>query len=275
VNRIIIGILLLFPLFAFSQEFDLSDCCDRSSESQVLDLEFKTIYQEEFAGGANGKLGSNIWTRNSTVVQTAEGQFTVTFDTPHPDGVFYHISYEGIEDNLRDNPKVTTIEGTKSANGFQVMITVDDNGAGADIYEDNGWSFSVAAPCEVLSNASLSQGGDAGSDNEGSPSLPAANGKVVSDNFQDQQFVPFNLQVRNTTNAPVQWEAYLQSVPYCTIPNITYPQGFTAVLVTTNNIDGTCNHLFSGSLPAFENIEIKADVVLPFGNQSGLTLYCQ
>ena len=136
----------------------LTNCadCDATNEIQTLTTTPVTIYQEQYSGGSNSKLGASIWTRNTTVTQTAEGLFTVVFNAPHADGSDYHISYEGIEDANRDNPKITTVEGTKTANGFDVMITVDDNGTGADVYEDNAWSFGVDAPIQVLQTVTIS-----------------------------------------------------------------------------------------------------------------------
>ena len=107
---------------------------------------------------------------------------------------------------------------------------------------------------------------------EGLPTLAAAHGIVVSDNFQDQQFIPFNLQVRNTTGSTVKWEALVTEAPYATIPNINLNG---ATLVTTDNGDGTYNHLFTGTTAAFQNIVITGGVADPFGNGSGLTLFAE
>ena len=129
---------------------------DATNEIQTITNTFTTIYQEQYAGGARGLLGTSIWTRNATITQLSEGLFEVEFAIPHPDSTAYHISYEGIESETdRDNPKITTVDGSKSATGFQVMITVDDNGIAADVYEDNPWSFSVDAPIDVITNLSL------------------------------------------------------------------------------------------------------------------------
>lgn len=122
-----------------------------------LDVTTTQIYSEKIAGGDNGVNGSEIWERNSTVTRLQEGYYRVAFDNPHPDGIEYHVSFSGSEPlNTRDNPKVTLIYDTKSATGFDVMITVDDNGTGADPLEDNGWSFSVEVPVDVVSSVSAS-----------------------------------------------------------------------------------------------------------------------
>ena len=76
-------------------------------------------------------------------------------------------------------------------------------------------------------------GGTGGGGNFGTP----ANGDLVSDNFQDGNGgAPFNLQVRNTTNATTGWTAVLASVPYATIPDLV-PGDYT--LTTTMNPGGT------------------------------------
>ena len=117
-------------------------------------------------------------------------------------------------------------------------------------------------------DAMIYQGGAA----EGEPSLGAANGIVVSDNFQDQNFVPFNLQVRNTTGSPVKFEALVENVGYATVPNITL---HAATMLTTDNGDGTYNHLFSGALNAYQNIVMFGSPVEPFGDGSGLSLFAE
>jgi SepF-like predicted cell division protein (DUF552 family) len=114
-----------------------------------------TIYEEFYAGGANGDTAP-VWSRNATVVRLSDGRWQVTFATPHPDGIDYHVSFGAEEPNTtRDNPKKTIEQGSKTANGFIMMLTVDDNGTGADPYNDQPWSFGVAAPVQVLQTAVL------------------------------------------------------------------------------------------------------------------------
>lgn len=102
--------------------------------------------------------------------------------------------------------------------------------------------------------------------------LPDAAGKVVSDNFQDQQYIPFNLQVRNTTGSTVRWEALVENVEYPTIPNLNLNG---ATLETTDHGDGTYTHLFSGTTAAYQNNVIRGSVVKPFGTGAGLSLYAE
>lgn len=110
-----------------------------------------TIYVEEFAGGSSNGQQSGAWTRNATVARTAGGRWTVTFASPHPDGVDYNPSFSWEESGTaRRNPKIGIVQGSKTANGFNVMITVDDNGGTADVYSDQPWSFGVTAPRVVL-----------------------------------------------------------------------------------------------------------------------------
>lgn len=111
-----------------------------------------------------------------------------------------------------------------------------------------------------------------GPSEEGEPTLAAAEGKVVSDNFQDQQFIPFNLQVRNTTGSAVRWEALVANVGYASVPNLNL-NGTT--LVTSDNGDGTFSHLFSGTSAPFQNTVISGGIVEPVGTGSGLSLYAE
>jgi len=107
---------------------------------------------------------------------------------------------------------------------------------------------------------------------EGEPTLAAANGLVVSDNFQDQMFIPFNLQVRNATGKAVKWEALLENVGYASIPDLNLNG---ATLITTDNGDGTFNHLFSGSNAPYQGIIMFGGVVEPVGNGTGLRLFAE
>ena len=117
----------------------------------VLASTTQTVYAECHAGGSTNGAAGGAWARRSTVSRLAAGRWQVAFDTPHPDGDAYHVSFSGEESNVtRDNPKFTIEQGSKTAAGFTVMITVDDNGAGADTYNDQPWSYGVACPVTVL-----------------------------------------------------------------------------------------------------------------------------
>ena len=92
-----------------------------------------------------------------------------------------------------------------------------------------------------------------------------ANGDLVSDNFQDGgSNSPFDLQVRNTTNAATNWQAVVTG-PYTTIPNLA---AGNYTLQTTDNGDGTYTHVFTGTTPlgAFGNITITGDAPIPAGS---------
>ena len=115
-------------------------------------------------------------------------------------------------------------------------------------------------------------GGEGG---ESDPTLPPADGKVVSDNFQDGNGnAPFNLQVRNTTGNSANWQALVSGVPYATIPGLV---AGNYTLATTDNGDGTYDHLFTGTTPlgGFQNIIITGGLPVPAGTGGGLTLYCE
>lgn len=82
--------------------------------------------------------------KNCTINRAAAGRYDVTFTRPHPNGADYSVIASGEEDaGNRDNPKVTVVRGSRTANGFRVMVTVDDNGGSADTYVDDEFSFVV------------------------------------------------------------------------------------------------------------------------------------
>lgn len=79
-----------------------------------------------------------------SAVRDAVGRYTVTFSSAHPWGDDYPVLLASEEDAPnRDVRKISLVEGSRDASGFQVQITVDDNGTAADLYVDEDWSFSV------------------------------------------------------------------------------------------------------------------------------------
>ena len=104
------------------------------------------------------------------------------------------------------------------------------------------------------------------------PTLPSANGIVVSDVFQDLQFVPYNLQVRNTTGQAVHWEALVENVNYSEIPSL-FSGNYS--VTTSQNADGTFNHLFASTEPlaAFQNFVISGGILENFSIGTGLSLF--
>ena len=87
----------------------------------------------------------------------------------------------------RDTPDITIVQGSKTATSFMVQITTGDNGGVADVHIDTPFTLAIDAPVSVLNSATLG---------EGATTLTPANGAIVSDNFQDGNGgAPFNLQV--------------------------------------------------------------------------------
>jgi hypothetical protein len=131
------------------------------SSAQTLNLETEQIYEGFVAVGANGLNGSELWARRASVTPFGPSggniwRYTIVFDVPHPDGDDYSITVGGHEDiNNRDNPKITVVQATKSANGFQLMVTTDDNGTAPDNPANNAWSVSVDYPRTVVVDAEL------------------------------------------------------------------------------------------------------------------------
>lgn len=87
---------------------------------------------------------NTIAASNCTVQRAAAGLYDVAFIQPHPSGAAYAVIASGEEDqNNRDCAKVTVVRGTRTENGFRLMITVDDNGTTADTLIDDEFSFVV------------------------------------------------------------------------------------------------------------------------------------
>jgi hypothetical protein len=85
-------------------------------------------------GDANYILGA-------TVERTAEGRYTVTFDTAHTNGADYPVLFS-MQQNIGQDDYVPAYTNV-TAMGFDVEITEQDNGGTAGVYQDAGFSFYV------------------------------------------------------------------------------------------------------------------------------------
>lgn len=112
-----------------------------------------TIYHERYAGRTNIGGLTVDFTRNSTMTRTGTGVWEVRFTGGvHPDGDNYSLGlWVGESGTDRDVAKISIIDGSLTSSGFDVQLTADDNGATADILEDNSWGWTVSAPINVLS----------------------------------------------------------------------------------------------------------------------------
>ncbi len=73
---------------------------------------------------------------------------------------------------------------------------------------------------------------------------------LVINFFDDGPFNPYQLQIRNTTGALLNYEVFVENVPYATIPGLNLGNH---TLITTNNGDGTFNYLFTSTAPIGPN----------------------
>lgn len=129
----------------------VQDLMENPSNDITTIVEKKTIYEEYFAWCATNT--TVVFDRNVTMTRTNVGRWQVRFDSPHTDWANYVPQLLAIEDSVnRDVPKVSMVEWTQNANGFDVQITVDDNWTAADPYVDRNRCFSVDQACEVVSN---------------------------------------------------------------------------------------------------------------------------
>jgi len=105
---------------------------------------------------AHQRVGTTAVARNCTVTRTNVGRYTVLFSSAHPDGANYEVLFGVDEDASRAIPKVSVVDGSKTANGFSYIVTVDDNGGAADSYNDEPASFAVLYAVGVVTAVSLS-----------------------------------------------------------------------------------------------------------------------
>ncbi|MFV0564249.1 MAG: hypothetical protein ACK5NB_00290 [Flavobacteriaceae bacterium] len=100
--------------------------------------------------------GTNLFTNNATVTRNSTGRYTVTFTNAHPNGVNYDVVFGTHESfSSRDTKDATVIEGSQTANGFEVYVSTGDNGATADVLRDANWSFQVSGTKEVITNIQM------------------------------------------------------------------------------------------------------------------------
>ena len=125
-----------------SPDISLLDCC---KEMVVTTNDVGVL----FAYGQQN-LNTTGDTFNSSIARTAVGQYSVTFGQAHPNGTDYAITFGQEEEAARDVAKVSVVEGTRTANGFDLIVTVDDNGGSADIYVDEPFSFKIAIDQTVV-----------------------------------------------------------------------------------------------------------------------------
>lgn len=137
------------PSTAFLAFYDpAKNACGKVTLDNLFTSE--DVYVETYFGrSANGTTSSAV--RESTLTRTAPGQWSVVLTTPHPDGVNYHPSLTVEEQSAnRDSVDIQVVQGTQTANGFDIMLTTGDNGGSEDTYVDAPWSFAVTAPTTVI-----------------------------------------------------------------------------------------------------------------------------
>ena len=97
--------------------------------------------------------------RGMTVVNNGNGLYTAIFPAVHPDGNNYTVTFGAEEDANRDVPKIHIVRGSRNALGFDFEVTVDDNGAGADIRDNSGWHLQVSCQKRILTDVEISTNG--------------------------------------------------------------------------------------------------------------------
>ncbi len=193
---------------------------------------------------------------------------TVLIHDPGPDfsGFRPIANYAGSEDpvdfvSYQEKPSVSCREIEQLLCGTPYQL------------EDNESFKPIELTCSVC------PGGGGGTDNQsgdfevGEP----AGRTLVNDFYADgNNNIPFELQVRNATNANTPWQACTPSVPFDQIPNLsTGPYDYNRI----DNPDGTFIHCFTGtsdlgpSGSATQSVIITGGVPIPAGNGGSPSLY--
>jgi hypothetical protein len=102
-----------------------------------------------YAAGEISEAAVDEYDFNSETTRNSVGVYTVVFDTPHPQGNDYVIlnSVQSDEPN-NDQRKIGFFN--KTATGFQIRITVDDNGTAADPEVDEKFDWAVLDECDFI-----------------------------------------------------------------------------------------------------------------------------
>ena len=136
-----------------SQTLSVSGGTITISNGNSIDFPVLTIYEETFAAGTDDGL-TQSWARNARMGRNSAGFWTVQFAFPHPDGTDYAIAFS-VEEQFanRDSILLQVVQGSKTANGFDLFLGTGDNGGTADLLVDTPFTISVDAPIEVLGPA--------------------------------------------------------------------------------------------------------------------------
>ena len=206
-----------------------------------------------------------------TVTKTVEGHpvsndtdsFPVTLTCTTADGSTHSVAAGSISDAATGAPWPGAATNSFTfANGDDVRIDDLPPGTTCTVTEANNTAYTATV-------AVAGSGGGTGA--SGAISTGSLSPALVSDNCQDGEasgFVPFNLQVRNTTSAATDWEVIWRNRPYSTIPNLSTGP-FTHTVIPAAG--GLFDHVFTGTgtLNPFGNITIVGSPPVPTGADSG------
>ena len=92
---------------------------------------------------ASGTINSSIGV--TSVSKTGTGRYKVNLAVPQSNTNYVILlsKEEGL--STRDDVNIDVIEGSKSTNSFEVLISEGDNGTTANVYRDRNWYFNI--PC--------------------------------------------------------------------------------------------------------------------------------
>lgn len=114
---------------------------------QCIQVQTKTIYAPVAHGRVNAN-GTPAFIAGATVASIGGGQYRVTHNLGTTD---YTASLTSLEDTgNRDAGDIQIIDGSVTANTFDVMTTTGDNGPSADAFVNRNWHFQIFAECELL-----------------------------------------------------------------------------------------------------------------------------
>jgi len=122
--------------------------------TQSLSLTSETVLVDYAAGQVNAN-GTAAYSFNSETSLLAGNVYQITFSAAHPNGTNYAITL-GAQSNepANDQRKIQWLN--KTANGFQVKLSVDDNGGAADPDVQSSFDYRVSRELSIVTGGSLS-----------------------------------------------------------------------------------------------------------------------
>lgn len=126
--------------------FDIDTVAEQINVNLVTTTETVGV---DYAMGSVNANGTSAYAFNASTSLLAGNVYQITFDAAHPDGADYSIRLAAQSNEpANDQRKIQWLN--KTANGFQVKLSVDDNGGAADPEVQSPFDWGVTRELAVI-----------------------------------------------------------------------------------------------------------------------------